>query len=136
VLFLFLLFNGTSCKELQKKITPSGINVMIHDMACSEVKGQLIKNCKLQHCPFEWGDNNQDNLWIGPLITYPLLGDSFAKMEEKYKMEIKCIDPISTRISVQIQLKGLTADNQWLEIKDPGKLNAYGQRLLDQLIKP
>jgi hypothetical protein len=109
---------------------------MIQDMACDDVKGQLINHCKSQHFPFEWADINQGILWIGPLITHPLSGDSFAKMEEKYKMEIKCIDPISTRISVQIQLKGLTTENQWLEIKNPDKVNAYGQRLLDQLIKP
>ena len=109
---------------------------MIHDIACDEVEGRLIKECKAQYFPFEWLDKNKGILGIGPLITHPLLGDSFAKMEEKFKVEIKCIDPISTRISVQIQLKGMTADNQWLVIKDPNKLNAYGKRLLDQLIKP
>ena len=109
---------------------------MIHDVACDEVKARLIKECQAQHFPFEWIDKNQGLLGIGPLTTQSLSEDSLIKTEEKYQVEIKCIDPISTRISVQIQVKGLTKDNQWLEIKDPDKLNAYGQRFIDQLIKP
>ena len=132
----FLLFNGTSCKEVQKRVTPSGINIMIHDIACQEVKDRLIKECKNQGFPYDWSEKEQEILLIGPLTTHPLSGDSFAKMEEKYKLEIKCFDPISTRIAVQIQLKGMTADNQWLVIKEPDRLNAYGQRFLERLVKP
>ncbi len=43
---------GTACKEVQKRTTPSGINVMIHDKACEEVKGNLTKLCKDQHYLF------------------------------------------------------------------------------------
>jgi hypothetical protein len=136
VLPLFLLFNGTSCKEGQKRVTPSGINIMIHDIACQEVKDRLIKECKTRSFPFVWSEKDREILWIGPMTTLPLSEDSFVKMEEKYNVEIKCMDPISTRISVQIQLKGMTADNQWLAIKDPDRLNAYGERFLDRLIKP
>jgi hypothetical protein len=108
---------------------------MIHDIPCEEVKDKLIQECKNQRFPFEWTDKNRGTLLIGPLTTSPLSEDSFVKTEEKFKLEIKCIDPISTRISVQIQLRGLTVDNQWLEIKDPDKVNAYGNRFLDRLIK-
>jgi hypothetical protein len=134
VLLPFLLISATYCKEVQKKMTPSGINVMIQDRACDEVKDRLIKECKTHHFSLEWLDKGI--FIIGPLTGSPLSGDSFIKIEEQYQMEIKCIDPLSTRISVQIQVKGLTADNQWVEIKNPDKLNAYGNRFLDQLIKP
>ncbi len=132
---LFLIFNGTSCKEEEKRVTPSGINIMIHDIACQEVIDRLIKECKNQGFPYDWSEKGQGILWIGPLTTRPLSEDSFAKMEEQYKIEIKCFDPISTRISVQIQLKGMTADNQWKGIQEPDRLNAYGQRLIERLIK-
>ncbi|MBI4764881.1 MAG: hypothetical protein HY787_09785 [Deltaproteobacteria bacterium] len=132
----FLFFSGTSCKEVQKRVTPSGINIMVHDIACQEVKDRLIKECKNQSFPYDWLEKEQETLLIGPLTTPPLPEDSFAKMEEKYRLEIKCMDPISTRISVQIQLKGMTADNRWLVINEPDRLNAYGQRFLERLVKP
>lgn len=109
---------------------------MIHDIPCQEVKDRLLKECKNQRFPFEWADKDRGILLIGPLTTPPLSEDSFVKTEEKFKLEIKCIDPISTRISVQNQLKGMTVENQWLEIKDPDKLNAYGNRFLNRLITP
>ena len=133
---LFLFFYLTSCKEVQKRETPSGVNIMIHDIACQEVKDQLIRECKNQGFPFDWQEKDQGILLVGPLSTRPLSDDAFVKMEEKFKLEIKCLDPLSTRISVQIQLRGLTSDNQWKEIKDPDHLNAYGNLFIDRLIKP
>ncbi len=117
-------------------MAPAGINMMIHDIACQEIKDRLIQECKNQGLPFDWSEKEQEILMIGPLVTSPLSERSFSKMEEKFKLELKCIDPLSTRISVQIQLKGLTADGQWKEIEDPDQLNAYGQRFIDRIIKP
>lgn len=117
-------------------MAPAGINMMIHDLACQEIKNRLIQECKNQGLPFDWSEKEQEILMIGPLVTSPLSERSFAKMEEKFKLELKCIDPLSTRISVQIHLKGLTADGQWKEIKDPDQLNVYGQRFIDRIIKP
>jgi hypothetical protein len=42
--------------------------------------------------------------------------------------------PLSDGISLQLRVKGLTSQQQWLEIHDAEKLNAYGNRLLDRLI--
>jgi len=108
---------------------------MVHDIACEEVNDRLVKELKNQSLPFYWIEKDRGRLSVGPVITSPLLTDSFVKMEEIYRLEIKCIDPISTRISVQLKLKGLTLENRWAEIKDSDKLNAYGKRFLDRLIK-
>ncbi len=110
------------------------VNVMIHDMTCNDVNDRLIKEFKNQHLPFEWIDKERGLLSVGPAITPPLSSDSFVKMEETYQLEIKCIDPISTRISVQIKLKGFSSDNRWVEIKEAEKLTAYGKRFLDSFI--
>jgi len=133
ILFSLVIFSGTACKEVQKTSTPAGINVMVHDIPCEYVIAQFIKECKSQRHPFEWVDKGQGILSVWPQNTTPLPADPFIKMEEKFRLEIKCIDPISTRISVQIQLKGLASDHQWLEVNDPDKLNIYGKRFLDRL---
>ena len=133
-LFFFLFVFGTACTEIPKRSNPSGINVMVHDVPCEKVKDRLIEECKNQHLPFYWTDKDQGLLSIGPLNTAPLPADSFIKMEEKSQLEIKCFDPLTTRISLQIQLRGLVSENQWVEVKDSDTLNAYGKRFLDRLI--
>lgn len=134
ILSSFFIVSATACKEVHIKAVPAGVNVMIHDIPCEEVKDRLIKECKKQHLPFEWADQQQGLLSIGPVLTTPLPEDSFLKTEEKVRLEIKCSDPLSTRLSLRNQLKCLTADNQWLEIKEADKLNAYGKRFLDRLL--
>lgn len=133
-LALFLASNGLACRETPKRSIPSLVNVMIHDRTCKDVNDRLIKELKNQNLSFDWTDKERGFLSVGPAITSPLSSDSFVKMEETYRLEIKCIDPISTRISVRIQLKGLTSENRWVEIKDTDKLTAYGKRFLDSLI--
>jgi len=134
ILFSLVIFSGTACKEVQKTSTPAGINVMVHDIPCEEVIGRVIKECKSQRHPFEWADKEQGILLVGPVTTTPLPDDFFIKMEENIRLEIKCLDPLSTRISLQIQIRGLNSDNQWKDIKDFDKLNAYGKRFLDKLV--
>ncbi|MBA4395087.1 MAG: hypothetical protein C0407_16170 [Desulfobacca sp.] len=139
VLFLFLLFSllvfsAGGCKEVKKASTPAGVNVMIHDISCQEVLVRIQKELKRQDLPFEWADKDQSLLLVGPVTTTPLPADPFIKMEENSRLEIKCLAPLSTRLALQLHLKGLGPDNRWTEITDPDKLNAYGKRFLDRLI--
>lgn len=134
LLFSLFIFGLSACKEVHQTAASAGINVMIHDVPCAEVKDRVIKELNHQALSFEWLDQEQGHLSIGPLMTSPIPPDSFLKMEEKIRLEIKCLDRISTRISLQIQLKALSADNRWMEIKDSEKLAVYGKRFLDGLI--
>jgi hypothetical protein len=134
ILFSLFIFSTSACKEVHQTASPAGINVMIHDVPCAEVKERFIKELNNQGLSFEWLDQEQGRLSIGPLTTSPIPPDSFLKMEEKVRLEIKCIDPISTRISAQMQLRGSIAEKQWLEITNSDKLNAYGKRFLDRLV--
>jgi hypothetical protein len=133
-LFFFLLFGEPGCKEIKKTDIPAGVNVMIHDISWEEVIERIQKELKRQNLPFEWADKDRGLLSIGPATTSPMSPDLFVKMEEKIHLEIKCPTPLSTRIALQLQLKGLESDNRWTEIKDSDKLNAYGKRFLDRLI--
>ena len=134
ILFSLFMFSASACKEVHQTAASAGINVMIHDIPCVVVKDRVIKELKNQGLSFEWLDQEQGRLSIGPLTTSPLPPDSFLKMEEKVRLEIKCLDPQSTRISAQMQLRGSTAEKQWLEITDSDKLNVYGKRFLDRLV--
>ena len=134
VFFLFFLVMGTACKEVKKTPTPSGVNLLVHDISCPEVKNRLVKELRKQGLPFDWADKDQGFLSVGPINTTPFQADPFIKTEEIIRLEIKCSDPQTTRISLQIQVRGLTSDHQWLEVNDPDKLNVYGKRFLDRLI--
>jgi hypothetical protein len=136
IIFVSALFFSTpSCKEVKKTPDPAGVNVMIHDISCEAVIEQVLKECQRQRLPYEWADKNQGLLSIGPVTTTPLTTDPFIKMEEKILLEIKCPAPLSTRLALRIQLKGLTSDNRWSEIKDADTLTAYGKRFLDKLVR-
>ena len=134
ILFSLFIFSASACKAVHQTAASAGINVMIHDIPCAEVKDRVITELKNQGLSFEWLDQEQGRLSIGPLTTSPLPPDSFLKMEEKVRLEIKCLDSQSTRISAQMQLRGSTAGKQWLEITDSDKLNVYGKRFLDRLV--
>lgn len=134
VLFLFLVVGLTACKEVHRGLTPGDLNVMVHDIPCKEVVDRILKECQRQDLPFEWADKDHRILLVGPLTSAPLSGDPFKKMEEKIRLETKCIDPLSTRLSLQLQLRGLTADHQWTEVADPEKLTVYGKRFFDRFL--
>lgn len=134
LLFFPLVVGLMACKEVPKGLTPAGLNVVVHDIPCEEVVDRILKECRRQDLPFEWADKDQRILLVGPLTSAPLSGDPFKKMEEKIRLETKCIDPLSTRLSLQLQLRGLTADLQWTEITDSEKLNGYGKRFFDRFL--
>lgn len=134
VLFSVLIFSAPACKEVKKASPPAGINVMIQDISCQDVIERVLKECQRQGLPFEWTDKDRGLLSIGPVTTAPLPADPFSKMEENVRLEIKCLTPLSTRVALQMHLKGLASDNQWTEVADPEKLNAYGKRFLDRLV--
>jgi len=134
VLFISLIFGLTGCKEVKKTSSPPGINVMIQDLSCEEVLERIHKELRRQNLSFEWVEKDRGILKVGPTVTNPLPADLFIRMEEKIHLEIKCLAPFSTRIALQVEIKGLAADNRWTEIKEADKLNAYGKRFLDRLL--
>ncbi len=134
VLFSFLVFSAPACKEVKKVSPPAGVNVMIQDIPCQEVIERVLKECQRQGLPFEWADKDRGLLLVGPVTTAPLPADPFGKMEENVRLEIKCLAPLSTRVALQMHLKGLASDNQWTEVVESERLNAYGKRFLERLV--
>lgn len=125
---IIVLCIGNACKEVVKP-SPE-MAMMIVDLQCDEVWDGVLRVLKNNKIPLMVIDKKEEYVETGPLITLPLKGDSFKKMEEQYRIEIKCIKPLITQITCQIKLRGLTGDNKWIEIKESIK---YESRFLDSL---
>ncbi|MEW6184721.1 MAG: hypothetical protein AB1585_03170 [Thermodesulfobacteriota bacterium] len=134
LIFFPILILACSCKEVQKKPMAGGVNLIIHDIPCSEVKKKVIHKLESGKIPFTSLDGDTSTLAIGPFHTSPLSPDPYGKIEEEGRLEIKCIDPLSTKLSIVLKIKGLTSDNRWVEIEAPDKLQAYGERFLQKFM--
>lgn len=130
-----LLF-GTACKEVQKKSSAGGAHLVVHDLPCAEVKKKVLDQLEKSKIPLLREGSEVEVYRWGPLDSSPLPEDLFRRVEEKGRLEFKCIDPISTRLSVQMEVRGLTPDDRWLDITDPEKLSAYGVRFLERFVQP
>jgi len=132
--FLPILILALSCKEVQKKPMAGGVNLIIHDIPCSEVKKKVIQQLESGKIPFTLLEGDTSTLAIGPFRASPLSPDLYGKIEEEGRLEIKCIDPLSTKISIVLRVKGLTSENRWVEIKEPDRLQIYGERFLQRFM--
>ncbi len=102
----------------------------IADLKCEDVWEGILKALKNNKTPILQMDKKEGYIETGPLMTPPLKGDSFQKIEEQYRIEMKCLDPLVTQITCQIKIRGLTSDNQWIPIKDTAR---YEKRFLENL---
>jgi hypothetical protein len=130
-LLILLSGMGFSCKEIPK--SSPGMVRMVHDMPCQELVPKLLQVLKKENIPWETVDQKAGLMHAGPFLSDPLAGDPYLKMEERVQVEVKCLDALSTRISIHLQLRGLTQSSQWVEINDLSKIEAYQQRFLNTL---
>ena len=130
-LLILLSGMGFSCKEIPK--SSPGMVRMVHDMPCQELVPKLLQVLKKENIPWETVDQKTGLMHSGPFLSDPLAGDPYLKMEERVQVEVKCLDALSARISIHLQLRGLTQSNQWVEINDLSKIEAYQQRFLNAL---
>ncbi len=102
----------------------------ITDLQCDDVWEGVLRILKTQKIPLLVVDKKAEYIETGSVLTIPLEGDLFQKMEEQYGIEIKCKEPLVTQITCQIKVRGLTNDNNWIVVKDVLK---YEMRFLDNL---
>jgi hypothetical protein len=128
VYIMIFIGGGTSCSSVVK---PGPEIVMeIADFDCQQVWEGILRVLKNNKTPLLKVDKKGAIIETGPLLTLPLEGDAFQKIEEQYRIEIKCIEPLVTHITCQIKLRGLTADHKWIPIK---KSIGYEKRFLESL---
>lgn len=126
--WLLVMGMGTDC---QSRMKPSSEMVLgIADLRCEEVWEGVLRVLKKNSIPLVVIDKKGEVIETGPVTTLPLKGDPYQKLEERYRIRIKCIEPLVTQITCQITLRGLTDDNTWVEIKEPSR---YEKRFLDSL---
>jgi NlpB/DapX lipoprotein len=128
VCLLMAMGMGTDCQSIMK---PSSQMVMgIADLPCDEVWEGVLRVLKNNKIPLLVTDKMKKTIETGPVNTLPVAGDPFQKMEEQYRIKIKCMEPLVTQITCQIKVRGLTEDNNWIELKEVSK---YEKRFLDTL---
>jgi hypothetical protein len=130
-----LLMIPLACKEEYKKGPSSGVNVVVQDVPCREVIQGILEACRQQNLSCNWADQAQGRLQIGPVSDTALPPDQDMKTEERVQLEIKCLDNLSTRISLVSEVRLLTPDQKWKIVTEPEVLQAYGKRFLERLMK-
>ncbi len=119
---------GTDCQSV---IQPPSETVMgVMDLPCDQVWEGVLGFLKEHQIPVVKVDKKAETIETGPVITVPIEGDSFQKMEELYRIRIKCFQHLVSQITCQVTLRGLTESNTWIEVKDVSK---YEKRFLDRL---
>jgi hypothetical protein len=118
---------GPTCQHAPKE---TGLALIISDIPCDTVWEKIIQELKRLNFPVQKVDQEKGRIEIGPVQNEPLAGDAFKKVEEQYQLELKCRDPLTTRVTCQTRVKGLTADNIWVPLKE---VDRYQGRFLDGL---
>jgi hypothetical protein len=131
----FLLMTLFACKEEYKNTQSPGINVVVQDVPCEAVLQGIIKACQKHNLPWNWLDQPQGRLNIGPVSDNALPPDLDKQTEERARLDIKCLDSLSTRISLDLEVRLVTPDQKWKTVTKPEVLQAYGKRFLDRLLK-
>lgn len=119
---------GPTCQHTPKET--GLVALIISDIPCDTVWEKVIQELKRLNFPVQKVDREKGRIEIGPVQNEPLAGDAFKKVEEQYQLEVKCRDPLTTRVTCQTRVKGLTADNSWVPLKE---VDRYQGRFLDGL---
>ena len=119
---------GTSCRAVVKP--PFNFVLEIDDLKCEDVWERVLMSLKENKIPILVLDKEKEYIKTGPIVTAPLQGEPYQKMEEKYLINVKCIEPLVTQITCQVQLRGMTKDNKWIEVKETEK---YERRFTNSL---
>lgn len=135
ILGVAFLMSLAACKEEFKTSSSPGVNVVVQDLPCAEVIPEILKTCKNQNWSWRWLDQAQGILAIGPISETGQPQEPDKKIEQQVRLDITCLEPQTTRISLAIKVRRLTQEQNWQEETDPEILNAYGKRFLERLLK-
>ncbi len=118
---------AATCQEVRQE---SGLNLIVSDIPCDSVGDKLQQELKRLRIPVLKVDPAQGLIETGPVQNDPLPGDGYKRVEERYRLEMKCREALTTKITCQAVVKGLNPDNSWIQLSETGP---YEKRFLDQL---
>jgi hypothetical protein len=117
-----------TCQQVRQE---SGLNLIVSDIPCERVGDIIQQELKRLQIPIRKIDPAQGLIETGPFQNDPLPGDGYKKVEEQYRLEMKCREALTTRITCQAVVKGLNPDNSWTPLPETGP---YEKRFLEQII--
>ena len=116
-----------TCQQVRQE---SGLNLIVSDIPCDSVGDKIQQELKRLQIPIRKIDPAQGLIETGPVQNDPLPGDGYKKVEEQYRLEMKCSEALTTRITCQAVVKGLNPDNTWTPLLETG---LYEKRFLEQI---
>jgi hypothetical protein len=119
---------GPTCQQVREE--SSGLNLIVSDIPCDSVGEKIQQELKRLQIPIRKIDPTQGLIETGPIQNDPLPGEGYKKVEEQYRLEMKCREPLTTKITCQGVVKGLNPDNTWIQLPETG---LYEKRFLEQL---
>jgi hypothetical protein len=118
---------GPTCQQVREE---SGLNLIVSDIPCDSVGNKVQQELKRLQIPVQRIDPTQGLIETGPVQNDPLPGDGYKKVEERYRLEMKCREALTTKITCQAEVKGLNPDNTWIQVLQTGP---YEKRFLEQM---
>ena len=116
-----------TCQQVRQE---SGLNLIVSDIPCDSVGNKIQLELKRLQIPIRKIDPAQGLIETGPVQNDPLPGDGYKKVEEQYRLEMKCREALTTKITCQAVVKGLNPDNTWTQLLETGP---YERRFLEQI---
>ena len=85
---------GPTCQQVREE---SGLNLIVSDIPCDSVGEKIQQELKRLQIPIRKIDPAQGLIETEPIQNDPLPGDGYRKVEEQYRLEMKCREPLTTK---------------------------------------
>ncbi len=116
-----------TCQQVREE---SGLNLIVSDIPCDSVADKVQQELKRLHVPIRKIDPALGFIETGPVQNDPLPGGGYKKVEEQYRLEMKCQEALTTKITCRAVVKALNPDNTWTQLPEAGP---YEKRFLEQI---
>ena len=135
-----LIVSLTGCAELflskESPVIrfPMGVGYDVSDAPCEDIRNDsLPRRLEELDIEFQWTDEEEGLLTIGPITDDAVSGSTFTKIRQTYYLTIVCWDEVTTSIKGEATLEGLNANNEWIAITDTPTIEQYGMKFLRSL---
>lgn len=137
--WLLVVFSLTACaqtplaEETPQIRMPLGFGYAVFDIPCTEIKKSIPTKLEELEIEFEWTDEEEGLLTVGPITEETESNDLYSKIRQTYFLEVVCDDELSTGITGEAALEGLNTDEEWIAITDAPTIDQYAMQFLDSL---
>lgn len=113
---------------------PIGVGFGISDIPCQEFKSHILPaRLESLDVTFEWTDEQEGLLSVGPIIEEGQSGGDFLRIRQIFFLNVACIDELTTHITGNASIEGYGGSGEWIWIAEPVIVEQYGLRLLQGL---